>query len=191
MSFHYLPGQFRVPKIPNLTLPDGVWCGADSDAGLYAFDAGSSWGGRIISKAMCYSLYVGGSKLSPVHLPRTKSQSNHSCRDFCSFSAISPNPPIDFSGQKCYINATFHWGCYALKRKVRYKMATSSITANFYTDDPKAANAIVHALFTETSSPRRMPPRSRFEVKHTPAGDKAFFERLKSKLERERACVGA
>ena len=27
-------------------------------------------------------------------------------------------------------------------------MATSSITANFYTDDPKAANAIVHALFT-------------------------------------------
>jgi hypothetical protein len=70
-------------------------------------------------------------------------------------------------------------------------MATSSITANFYTDDPKAANAIVHALFTETSSPRRMPPRTRFEVKHTPAGDKAFFERLRSKLERERACVGA
>ena len=64
MSFHYLPGQFRVPKIPNLTLPDGIWCGADSDAGLYAFDAGSSWGGRIISKAMCYSLYVGGSKSS-------------------------------------------------------------------------------------------------------------------------------
>ena len=31
-------------------------------------------------------------------------------------------------------------------------MATSSITAKFYTDDPKAANAIVHALFTETSS---------------------------------------
>ena len=24
MSFHYLPGQFRVPKIPNLTLPDGI-----------------------------------------------------------------------------------------------------------------------------------------------------------------------
>lgn len=47
-------------------------------------------------------------------------------------------------------------------------MATSSITANFYTDDPKAANAIVHALFTETSSPRKMPPRVRFEVKHSP-----------------------
>ena len=26
-------------------------------------------------------------------------------------------------------------------------MATSSITANFYTDDPKAANKIVHTLF--------------------------------------------
>ena len=65
-------------------------------------------------------------------------------------------------------------------------MATSSITANFYTDDPKAANAIVHALFTETSSPRKMPPRVRFEVKHSPSSDKAFFERLRSKLERER-----
>ena len=70
-------------------------------------------------------------------------------------------------------------------------MATSSITANFYTDDPKAANAIVHALFTETSSPRKMPPRVRFEVKHSPSSDKAFFERLRSKLERERMCAGA
>ena len=26
-------------------------------------------------------------------------------------------------------------------------MATSSITANFYTDDPNAANKIVHTLF--------------------------------------------
>jgi len=69
-------------------------------------------------------------------------------------------------------------------------MATSSITANFYTDDPKAANAIVHALFTETSSPRKMPPRVRFEVKHSPSSDKAFFERLRSKLERERMCAG-
>ena len=31
-------------------------------------------------------------------------------------------------------------------------MATSSITANFYTDDPKAANKIVHALFTDVKS---------------------------------------
>lgn len=66
MSFHYVPGQFRVPKIPNFTLPDGIWCGADSDAGYYAFDAGYSWGGRIMSRETCYSLSVGGSKLSPV-----------------------------------------------------------------------------------------------------------------------------
>ncbi len=63
-----------------------------------------------------------------------------------------------------------------MKRKVRYKMATSGITANFYTDDPKAANAIVHALFTETSSPRRMPPRSRFEVKHSPSSNFDYTE---------------
>lgn len=66
MSFHYVPGQFRIPKVPNLTLPDGIWCGADSDSGVYAFDAGYSWGGRIMSKEMCYSLSIGGSKLSPV-----------------------------------------------------------------------------------------------------------------------------
>ena len=66
MSFHYLPGQFRVPKIPNFTMPDGIWCGADSDAGYYAFDGGYSWGSRIMSKQLCFSLSVGGSKLSPV-----------------------------------------------------------------------------------------------------------------------------
>ena len=38
-------------------------------------------------------------------------------------------------------------------------MATSSITANFYTDDPKAANKIVHALFTDVK-PSFQPVRS-------------------------------
>lgn len=66
MSFHYVPGQFRIPKVPNFTLPDGIWCGADSDRGVYAFDAGYSWGGRIMSKELCYSLSIDGSKLSPV-----------------------------------------------------------------------------------------------------------------------------
>ena len=61
-------------------------------------------------------------------------------------------------------------------------MATSSITANFYTDDPKAANKIVHALFSDSSVNRRRVPRVRSEVKHTPAGDKAFFERLRRKI---------
>ena len=70
-------------------------------------------------------------------------------------------------------------------------MATSSITANFYTDDPKAANKIVHALFSDSSVNRRRVPRVRSEVKHTPAGDKAFFERLRRKIESERASLGA
>ena len=65
MSFHYVPGQFRTPQIPNFVLPDGMWCGEGSDAGYYAFDAGSNWGGRIITKELCYSLVVGGSVLKP------------------------------------------------------------------------------------------------------------------------------
>ena len=39
-------------------------------------------------------------------------------------------------------------------------MATSSITANFYTDDPKAANKIVHALFTNVKPSSRLPTAS-------------------------------
>ena len=61
-------------------------------------------------------------------------------------------------------------------------MATSSITANFHTDDPKAANAIVHALFTRTPPARKVRTRTRREAKHTPAGDRAFFERVKRRI---------
>ena len=61
-------------------------------------------------------------------------------------------------------------------------MATSSITANFYTDDPKAANKIVHALFTPAPTSQRMPKRHCYEVKRTPAGDRAFFERVRRNL---------
>lgn len=61
-------------------------------------------------------------------------------------------------------------------------MATSSITANFHTDDPKAANAIVRALFTVASSHASTPKRTRCEAKHTPASDRAFFERVKRRL---------
>ena len=69
-------------------------------------------------------------------------------------------------------------------------MATSSITANFYTDDPKAANKIVHALFSDSPAQRIRIPRVRSEVKHTPTGDKLFFDRLRRKLESERASLG-
>lgn len=66
-------------------------------------------------------------------------------------------------------------------------MATSSITANFYTDDPKAANAIVRALFTISAPTRRMPMRTCYEVKHTPAGDRAFFRQLVKKAKSMKA----
>ena len=67
-------------------------------------------------------------------------------------------------------------------------MATSSITANFYTDDPRAANKIVHALFTRTLASRELPKRTCHEVKRTPAGDRAFFERVRRNL---RVCQSA
>ena len=67
-------------------------------------------------------------------------------------------------------------------------MATSSITANFYTDDPKAANAIVRALFTNVKpSPL---PRQKVEVVEfkTPAAERAFLMRA---VRRARQCQPA
>lgn len=61
-------------------------------------------------------------------------------------------------------------------------MATSSITANFHTDDPKAANAIVRALFSSAPSAWQMPERTRSEARHTPSDDRAFFERGKRRI---------
>ena len=60
-------------------------------------------------------------------------------------------------------------------------MATSSITANFYTDDPKAANKIVHALFTNVKPSSRLPTAVNSERKYTPAQERVFwrgFERI-------------
>ena len=57
-------------------------------------------------------------------------------------------------------------------------MATSSITANFYTDDPKAANAIVRALFTNVKPsylPRGNVKIVRFK---NDASKRAFFEKV-------------
>ena len=56
-------------------------------------------------------------------------------------------------------------------------MATSSITANVYTDDPKAANAIVHALFTQTEPSRNLPIGSPVHVHRTVAQRRAFFQK--------------
>jgi len=54
----------------------------------------------------------------------------------------------------CYNMHVSDCGFYALKGKRGAEMATSSITASFHTDDPKAANAIVHALFTVSKGSR-------------------------------------
>ena len=67
-------------------------------------------------------------------------------------------------------------------------MATSSITANFYTDDPKAANAIVHALFTQTEPSRDLPLGSPVHVHRTVAQRQAFFKKAH---ERATACAHA
>ena len=67
-------------------------------------------------------------------------------------------------------------------------MATSSITANFYTDDPKAANNIVRALFTNVpSSP--LPPSLRPHEFKTEAAKRAFFQRLVKKADLIKAGV--
>ena len=56
-------------------------------------------------------------------------------------------------------------------------MATSSITANFYTDDPKAANKIVRALFTDVK-PSFQPVRSvRVVGFKSEAQKRAFLEK--------------
>ena len=56
-------------------------------------------------------------------------------------------------------------------------MATSSITANFYTDDPKAANKIIHALFTRTPPSRRSGPTVIVEQYKSEAEKRAFMLR--------------
>ena len=66
-------------------------------------------------------------------------------------------------------------------------MATSSITANFHTDDPKAANAIVHALFSDAQPTRRPAKRRCRETRRTPAGDRAFFRQLAQKAQAMKA----
>ena len=57
-------------------------------------------------------------------------------------------------------------------------MATSSITANFYTDDPKAANAIVHALFTNVKPSPKLPTASGATRRYTPAQERSFWRRF-------------
>ena len=64
-------------------------------------------------------------------------------------------------------------------------MATSSITANFYTDDPKAANKIVHALFSDVKPFSRLPTAANSERKYTPVQERVFWWRFERSLSAE------
>ena len=76
------------------------------------------------------------------------------------------------------------WGDSAQKRKARYGMATSSITANFYTDDPKAANNIVRALFTNVK-PSPLPRQKVEIVEFKTAAERIAFARKVARRARE------
>ena len=68
MSFQYVPSQFRIPEVPNWTPPNGFWCGLNADAGYFAFNAGYSWGGYVMTRDyLCYSLKIDSSELHPVY----------------------------------------------------------------------------------------------------------------------------
>lgn len=58
-------------------------------------------------------------------------------------------------------------------------MATSSITANFHTDDPKAANKFVRALFTNQQPQSNLPTAAGLVKHYTPAQERAFWSRFK------------
>lgn len=57
-------------------------------------------------------------------------------------------------------------------------MATSSITANFYTDDPKVANRFVRTLFTNVKPSPKLPTAADSVKRYTPAQERAFWRRF-------------
>ena len=40
MSLQYVPYHIRIPEVPNLTPPTGIWRGKGGDEGYFAFNAG-------------------------------------------------------------------------------------------------------------------------------------------------------
>ena len=67
MSYQYVPSLFRIPEVPNLTPPTGIWRGKGGDEGYFAFNAGQ-WGYNVIVRDpnFCYKLQIDGSLLTPV-----------------------------------------------------------------------------------------------------------------------------
>lgn len=68
MSFQYVPGIVRIPKVPNFTAPPGMWRGTGADDRLFAFEGSGSWGRYLMVRSpdFCPSLLVDGSRYSPV-----------------------------------------------------------------------------------------------------------------------------
>ncbi len=90
MSFQYAPAQFRLPKIPKWTPPDGFWRGLGDDEGLYAFYC-PEWGGHVMSRSLCYSLKVDGTELKPV------------------FSSVNGYVHWEGGGGCVYLSQTYDW----------------------------------------------------------------------------------
>ena len=67
MSFMYVPSLLRIPAVPNLPPPSGIWRGTGRDAGLFAFQPGDSrWGSCIMTDgSFAPSLLVDGRELTP------------------------------------------------------------------------------------------------------------------------------
>lgn len=67
MSFMYVPAQLRIPDVPGLPPPNGLWRGVGRDQGLFAFQAGNyGWGPYVITQgSFAFSLVVDGFELLP------------------------------------------------------------------------------------------------------------------------------
>lgn len=67
MSFMYVPSLLRIPDVPGLIPPDGIWRGVGRDNGLFAFRPGDTrWGyGVMTGGAFAPSLVVEGREMTP------------------------------------------------------------------------------------------------------------------------------
>ena len=69
-------------------------------------------------------------------------------------------------------------------------MATSSITANFYCDDAKAANAFVHMLVSPVKDSPSRRARAQLLDFETEAEKRDFVRRFRAKWSKRKGSVG-
>ena len=68
MSWQYVPGQIRIPKVPFWDPPEGIWRGVDYDERLFAYrNSISSFGSYVVveSTELFPSVVLDGSKMTP------------------------------------------------------------------------------------------------------------------------------